>query len=552
MHAAMATALEAPPAKALLMRFPGWRGADAASAEGGEAGRSSGSFVECMTRELRQAGGSEGSAPQAGAGERRQTVQDQDAGLVRSAAPRIGLPGAPAGDSAGGVQAKAGADAEKNSPDMENSGEPLAESTDAIRNASGKNADENALTRALPMDVGRQESESPLTGQAPAADPGAMRIPGAALDGGAEDSAGAPAAQNTGNHRLQMAQHARAAGDRRERQAVAPAKPATVAAGTGGVSVATAVTAAQTAATPGVLGNPRKPTADAGTAGNPRRAAVVAAIPQVLCSRSGAAMGISRAGADEGGKAGSAKMSGPGQAKPETPQPSNDSANDLQDGRVLMVARNKAAAEPHSDRFAGSSARFSSENFGTAGAPAAPVQTAPATAMGASAHAGALPAHAEAARAAGSASSAWPGAAGVFDRIDAAPLGGARVLSSTPRRLEVGLHDASLGWVEVRAHTAAGEVAATVSTASATAHAALTAALPSMRASLAGQSVRVETQFSQTSSSGGGQGNPSQQGREAPPGGTGTEARSASAEAIVGQGETETPARDLSWIDIRV
>lgn len=135
-----------------------------------------------------------------------------------------------------------------------------------------------------------------------------------------------------------------------------------------------------------------------------------------------------------------------------------------------------------------------------------------------------------------------------FDRIDAAPLTAPQILTSAPQRLDVGVNDPSLGWVEVRAHAAGGQIAATLNTATPAAHAALTAQLPAMRESLAGQPVRVDTMFSQTASSGGGQGNPPQQGRE----GQGA-AMSAGSPAIAGgEGETASVPDSLSWIDIRV
>lgn len=78
-----------------------------------------------------------------------------------------------------------------------------------------------------------------------------------------------------------------------------------------------------------------------------------------------------------------------------------------------------------------------------------------------------------------------------FERMDAAAP--PQVLASSPQRLEVGVRDSGLGWVEIRTHTAAGQVSAVVSTATTEAHAALSAQLPAMREYLAAQHVRVDT-----------------------------------------------------------
>lgn len=124
------------------------------------------------------------------------------------------------------------------------------------------------------------------------------------------------------------------------------------------------------------------------------------------------------------------------------------------------------------------------------------------------------------------------------------------MLASSPQKLAVGVHDTTLGWVEVRAQTAAGQVSATLTTSSPTAHAALTAELPAMRAALAGQPVQVNTALSQGapagSSPGGGQGSPSQHGGE-----HATPQREMRAPEV-GDAETENARGSFSWIDVRV
>lgn len=140
----------------------------------------------------------------------------------------------------------------------------------------------------------------------------------------------------------------------------------------------------------------------------------------------------------------------------------------------------------------------------------------------------------------GSAAHAHPGAAGaVFDHIDAGTA--PQVLSRTPQRLDVGVRDAGLGWVEVRAHAAEGQIAATVSASSA-AHPALAAQLPAMREYLAGQQVRVDTLTAQPFEAGA-EGGRHQQGTRNPAGDT-----PATATEIADEGEAE----NFSWIDVRV
>ncbi len=91
-----------------------------------------------------------------------------------------------------------------------------------------------------------------------------------------------------------------------------------------------------------------------------------------------------------------------------------------------------------------------------------------------------------------------PSAHAAFERMDSAPP--PQVLASGPQRLEVGIRDAGLGWVEVRTHAAAGHIAAVVA-ASPEAHTALAAQLPAMREYLASQHVRIATLASEPFSS---------------------------------------------------
>lgn len=146
---------------------------------------------------------------------------------------------------------------------------------------------------------------------------------------------------------------------------------------------------------------------------------------------------------------------------------------------------------------------------------------------------------------------AHPGAA--FDRIDAAPA--SSVLGSSPRQLSVGVQDSGLGWVEVHAHRAGGQVSAVVAASSVAAHAAIAAHLPDMRNYLAGQQVRVDHLSSQTSSAfqgngGGFHGNGGGSAREQrqPSGGVVMETSASPAAMPGGAAEAES----LSYISVRV
>jgi flagellar hook-length control protein FliK len=77
-----------------------------------------------------------------------------------------------------------------------------------------------------------------------------------------------------------------------------------------------------------------------------------------------------------------------------------------------------------------------------------------------------------------------------FERMDSAAA--PQVIENSSRRLAVGVRNADLGWVEIRTSNAAGQVSATLATASVESHNAVSAQLPSMREYLAGQQVRVD------------------------------------------------------------
>jgi hypothetical protein len=98
-------------------------------------------------------------------------------------------------------------------------------------------------------------------------------------------------------------------------------------------------------------------------------------------------------------------------------------------------------------------------------------------------------------------------ASAAFERMDSGAT--PQVIESTPQRLAVGVRSPGLGWVEVHASNAAGQVSATVVAGSAESHGAVSAQLPSVREFLAGEHVRVDNLTSErfpASSGGGGEG----------------------------------------------
>ena len=101
--------------------------------------------------------------------------------------------------------------------------------------------------------------------------------------------------------------------------------------------------------------------------------------------------------------------------------------------------------------------------------------------------------------------------ANIFQRLDS---GGtpATLFHSSAHQIAVGVHDPSLGWLEVQTQSSAGHISATLTAASTEAHASLAAQAPAITQYLADRnvsvhSVNVNTQVDTQSgaSSGGGQ-----------------------------------------------
>jgi hypothetical protein len=134
-----------------------------------------------------------------------------------------------------------------------------------------------------------------------------------------------------------------------------------------------------------------------------------------------------------------------------------------------------------------------------------------------------------------------------FERMDAAPP--VRLLESSPHKLDVGIRDAGLGWLEIRTHTVAGQVAATLATGNREAHAAIAAELPAMRDSLMTQHVSLHSLSAEryTGSSAGG-GSPAGSSDARNP----VHPSVTKAKANASPAQSESEAETLSYISIRV
>ncbi len=119
-------------------------------------------------------------------------------------------------------------------------------------------------------------------------------------------------------------------------------------------------------------------------------------------------------------------------------------------------------------------------------------------------------------------SSAAAPPAAALERMDNAADGqSVSVLRSAPHQVSVGVRDPALGWVEVRTQSAAGQVSASIVTASAEAHAAMAAHAPALAQYLAENRVTVNSlDIRQDASRTGSQDSPGQGAQQQAGGGT--------------------------------
>jgi len=134
-----------------------------------------------------------------------------------------------------------------------------------------------------------------------------------------------------------------------------------------------------------------------------------------------------------------------------------------------------------------------------------------------------------------------------FERMDTAEA--PRVLETSPQNLAVGVRDASLGWVEIRAHAVTGQVAATLASGTHEAHTAIAADLPAIRDTLISQHVALHSLSAERFPASAGDGSSSSNSSA-----SGTPHRSSfakpKAETASAHGEAE--AETLSYISVRV
>jgi hypothetical protein len=143
-----------------------------------------------------------------------------------------------------------------------------------------------------------------------------------------------------------------------------------------------------------------------------------------------------------------------------------------------------------------------------------------------------------------------------YQKLDQGVPAPSMVLTAGNSRMAVGVHDPALGWVEIKTQSTAGQVAASLVTASSQTHASLAAQLPSLTQFLAERDARVgslavEQQLAGSgdggrAGSGDGQGSSAHRGSEASPMPT---ADSAAANAA--GSEEIFDERPLSYISVR-
>jgi len=139
-------------------------------------------------------------------------------------------------------------------------------------------------------------------------------------------------------------------------------------------------------------------------------------------------------------------------------------------------------------------------------------------------------------------------ASATFDRMDAAAV--PQVIENAPQRLVVGVHNAGLGWVEIRTNSVAGQVSATLACGSAETHSAISAQLPTMREHLASEHVHIDTLASErfSPSSGGRHNSSEEQSRN----GGSPQARAVEPEISPGTSSMDVDTEMLSYINVRV
>jgi hypothetical protein len=215
-------------------------------------------------------------------------------------------------------------------------------------------------------------------------------------------------------------------------------------------------------------------------------------------------------------------------------------------GVVRVERSNSAAAQERASAPAAETATKVPVQHPVSGGSVAPVAGLADKAEGSQQHFPAVLSMAVSASPSRAAAHALPAQSGaVFDHIDSGPA--PQVLSRTPQRLDVGVRDSGLGWVEIHAHAAEGQIAATVS-ASPAAHPALSAQLPAMRDYLAGQQVRVDSLEAQPFQASADAGHSSAGQQQASRNSSGAAAAGADPPGVSAEAEPES----LSWIDVRV
>lgn len=135
-----------------------------------------------------------------------------------------------------------------------------------------------------------------------------------------------------------------------------------------------------------------------------------------------------------------------------------------------------------------------------------------------------------------------------FERMDTGTA--PQMIESTPHRLAVGVHSGGLGWVEIHASSAGGQVSATLASGSTESHHAIATQLPAVQEFLTGAQVRIDHLASERfSASSGGEGDSSgDQGSN----GSGRPERSPEQDGPAQPSSADMEWEGLSYISVRV
>ncbi|WP_446742350.1 flagellar hook-length control protein FliK [Silvibacterium acidisoli] len=145
-----------------------------------------------------------------------------------------------------------------------------------------------------------------------------------------------------------------------------------------------------------------------------------------------------------------------------------------------------------------------------------------------------------------------PAAPSPYQRLDQVSAPAPVMLHASANRVSVGVHDPSLGWIEVKTQAVAGQISASLVTAAGQAHQSLSAQLPSLTQFLADHQVKVGDVVVQQGGAGGEMSSGSGQRHQQEAGRQGAAASQAESHTVLPEStEALSDERPLSYISIR-